>query len=107
MITFEGDKYDFEVFSYLLDDPLRHINMGRIHFKISPIGIAYIEGILIETEREVTTDKITSMTIGNIYRIVFKDGNEVISKDIKDCEESFAIPATDINSRIWNEGMSR
>ena len=115
MITFEGSNYRFELFSYILEEPiLRSYNMGRIHFNFSPIDIDYIEGSLYETDTEwienfcgVREPIITRMTIMSIHKIKFKNGDEVISKDLIDARIGLAVPPIDINQQLWNEEMRK
>lgn len=99
MITFEGDNYKFEVFSYYHKDKKFYTNMGRIHFQTSPIDIDYIEGTLYETEKEfvencfgVMDEIITEMTIMGIHKIRFKNGEEITSESLKDAKIGLAKP---------------
>lgn len=101
MIEFEGSNYTFEVFSYVFDEIC--INMGRIHFGHSSIGIDYIEGNLFETDSEFVESAlgvelepiITCMRIISIHKIRFKDGTEFIAKDMENARQCLAVPPLD------------
>lgn len=111
MIEFTGNNFSFETFAYFSNEaPLTHINMGRIHFDYSPIGIEYVEGILHETDKEFVENGvgeglyeiITAMRISSILKIKFKNGDEVICDDIKDMKISeVTVPPIDPMSRCW------
>lgn len=112
MIEFEGSNFTFETFSYIIEEPLfRHFNMGRIHFIHSPIGIDYIEGSLVETDTEYVKNCagmelepiITRMVIMGIYKIRFKDGNEIVSEGFENARQGLAVPPTDFESLAWRE----
>lgn len=100
MITFEGDNYKFEVFSYYHEENNGYYtNMGRIRFQTSPVGIDYIEGTLYETEKEfvencfgVMDEIITRMDIMEIHKIRFKNGEEITSESLKDAKIGLAKP---------------
>lgn len=103
MIEFTGSNYTFEIFSYVFDNPLRTINMGRVHFTSSPIGIEYLEGTLYETEKEFVESHmglelepiIVGMTLMGVHKIKFKNGEEYVSESLKDARQGLAVPITD------------
>lgn len=113
MITFEGDNYKFEVFSYYDEENNGYYtNMGRIHFLHSSIGIDYIEGTLYETEKEfvencfgVMDEIITEMTIMGIHKIRFKNGEEITSESLKDMKIGLAIPSSDPLDHIMEDNI--
>ena len=114
MIEFEGSNFTFETFSYIIKEPIfQSFNMGRIHFIHSPIGIDYIEGSLAETDTEFVKNCagmelepiITRMVIMGIYKIRFKNGEEIVSEGFENARQGLAIPPVDYHGMIdWHHG---
>lgn len=84
MIQFSG--YTYERVGYMSDGvPPKYLNMGRVYFGSSPIGVDFIEGEIKEYECETygaldgqeSNEIITNMVLKNILQIQFKDGRVI------------------------------